>query len=213
VQSYYAACQAQRTPKSCAVIVGLECDNLSSVAREIDAVASRVRGAAVYLGADIAGVITALQSAALIHIASHGLFRSDDPSSSMLFLGSDVLTVRDISQLDLQAELITLSACSTGRGTGRLEGFMRAFTVLGIPSLVASFWDVNDESTALLMNAFYSSLAEQPDIAQALRDAMFCVRNHSDDPYHWAPFSLIGRTRLREPWKSFHNSCTNLPMS
>ena len=131
----------------------------------------------------------------------------------MLFLGSDVLTAMDVSRMDLQAELITMSACSTGRVSSRAEGFMRAFTALGVPAMVASLWDVDDRTTAFLMDAFYARLSEQPDIAQAMAHAMRSARERWDNPFYWAPFILIGRTRLGESWKFFRSTCTNTGIS
>jgi CHAT domain-containing protein len=212
-EAFKTACMADRKPATPGIVVGLQAADLPSVEQEVHAVSARIPGASVFRGTDITSALPNMADAAFIHIASHGLFRRDDPGFSMLFLGSDVLTAMDVSRMNLQAELITMSACSTGRGSARVEGFMRAFTTLGVPAMVASLWDVDDRTTAVLMDAFYARLSEQPDTALALADAMKYARERYDDPFYWAPFILIGRTRLGESWNFFRSICTNTGIS
>jgi CHAT domain-containing protein/tetratricopeptide (TPR) repeat protein len=142
-----------------------------------------------------------------IHLASHGNFRADNPLFSSLALDDGWLTTLDIFNLRLNASLVTLSGCQTGRsviGAGdELLGLMRAFLYAGAASLVLSLWPVEDESTARLMRAFYERLAAGQTKAVALRGAQlqFLQAERAPDrdaadfyrhPYFWAAFVLVG---------------------
>jgi CHAT domain-containing protein len=96
----------------------------------------------------------------------------------------------------LKASLVTLSACQTGRsvvgGGDELLGLLRAFLAAGASSLVSTFWAVEDQTTAALMQDFYQALADGSDKGAALRQAQL---NHLDKhPYFWSPFFLVGDT-------------------
>jgi CHAT domain-containing protein len=121
--------------------------------------------------------------------------------------------VREIYDIDLNADLVVLSACRTGLGPvsgDGVAGLARAFLYAGTPSVVATLWDVADEPAALLMPTFYGSLRRTPDKAQALRTAQLrllkalraggvkvagtlgpvTLREH---PVLWAGFIVVGR--------------------
>ena len=141
-----------------------------------------------------------------IHLAAHGDFRPDNPLFSGLALEDGWLTTFDIFNLRLNASLVTLSACQTGRnvnsGGDELLGLMRAFLYAGAASLVLSLWPVEDRSTARLMEAFYAGLADGRSKAAALRQAQLqfihqqAGQEHLSElyahPYFWAPFFLVG---------------------
>ncbi len=121
---------------------------------EAHAVAAKV-GGQVYLESG-ATVETFLEEAAnkqVIHLASHGDFRPDNPLFSSLSLADGWLTTLDVFGLKLEASLVTLSGCQTGRsvlgGGDELLGMMRAFLYAGAASLALSLWVVEDRSTAL----------------------------------------------------------------
>lgn len=138
----------------------------------------------------------------IIHLATHGLL--DDfkglgiPGAIALApSGSDngLLTADEILDLKLNANLVVLSACDTGRGrvTGDgVVGLSRSFIVAGVPSLIVSLWSVPDAPTASLMTAFYQNLKRHPDKAQALRQAMLMTLKQYPNPRDWAAFTLIG---------------------
>ncbi len=138
----------------------------------------------------------------ILHLAAHGDFRPDNPLFSGLALADGWLTTLDIFNLKLQASLVTLSACQTGRsvvgGGDELLGLMRSFLAAGAASLVSTLWAVEDQSTARLMQSFYTRLAEGSDKGSALRYAQLELLRESDGksqtshPYFWAPFSLVG---------------------
>ena len=144
----------------------------------------------------------------LLHLATHGLLEygfpdesgvRDLPGAIALAPGNGedgLLTAAEIYGMNLNADLVVLSACDTGRGriTGDgVVGLSRAFISAGAPSVVVSLWAVSDESTAALMVEFYNQLDQGQDKAQALRQAMLTMlQQYPEDPKHWAAFTLIG---------------------
>jgi CHAT domain-containing protein len=97
----------------------------------------------------------------------------------------------------LTADLVTFSACSgvglrTYSGEG-LVGFSWAFLRAGARNVVAGLWDVNDQSTAILMDTLYAELAAGKRPADALRTAKLSLIANPGNlhkPYYWAPFQL-----------------------
>jgi CHAT domain-containing protein len=137
-------------------------------------------------------------TAGRIHIAAHGVFRADNPDFSSLRLGNNWLNLFDIFNLNLGAEITTLSACETGLsdvlGGDELLGLARGFLRAGTPSLVVSLWTVNDKSTAQLMCRFYQGLRDGATKTEALRAAILEVKAAFPHPYYWAPFILLGKS-------------------
>ena len=140
----------------------------------------------------------------LIHIATHGEFRADNPLFSGLYVEDGWLTTLDIFNLELHASLVTLSACYTGRsvisGGDELLGIARAFLTAGASTLLLSQWAVEDQSTALLMHEFYRLLQQGKPKDIALQQAQLAlIRGQLTQPAHkyqhpffWSPFFLIG---------------------
>lgn len=137
----------------------------------------------------------------LLHVAAHGDFRPDNPLFSGIALDDGWLTTLDIFNLRLDASLVTLSACQTGRnvvaGGDELLGLMRAFLYAGAASLLLTLWAVEDRSTARLMALFYGHLLEGEGKAAALQAAQRQFIEEAGDgiqahPYYWAPFYLVG---------------------
>jgi CHAT domain-containing protein len=141
----------------------------------------------------------------VIHLATHGEFRHDNPLFSGLALADGWLTTLDVFNLRLSASLVTLSGCHTGRSTigggDELLGLMRAFVAAGAATLVLSQWAAEDQSTALLMKLFYERLMAGEPKSSALQEAQLGLllggaksegpssRQH---PFFWAPFYLVG---------------------
>jgi CHAT domain-containing protein len=132
----------------------------------------------------------------LLHLATHGVFRADNPSFSSIKLADAWLTVRDLAELARGAQLVTLSACETGvngiTAGDEVIGLTRGLLSAGCSAVVASLWTVSDESTAQLMERFYARLREGAAPAVALRTAMLAIREQYDHPYFWAPFLVTG---------------------
>ena len=136
-----------------------------------------------------------------IHFASHGKFQADEPLKSGLYLAKDadndgILTVGELYSMNLEADLVTLSACETGLGKiasgDDVVGLTRGFLYAGSRSIVASLWSVDDKATATLMQAFYANLASM-NKREALRQAQIKARETFPHPFFWAAFQLTGR--------------------
>jgi tetratricopeptide (TPR) repeat protein len=131
-----------------------------------------------------------------LHIAAHGVFRRDNALFSYIRLGDSAVNLVDFYRLHLTAELVTLSGCGTGLnavvGGDELIGLIRGLLFAGARSVVASLWDVNDESAAIFMTALYRRIRAGSAKAQAVREAMIEVRTSRPHPCHWAPFILVG---------------------
>ncbi len=136
----------------------------------------------------------------VLHLAVHGLVRDDRPWETALILapgeGEDGwLRIAEIFGLDLNADLVILSGCSTGLGKisgDGIVGLSRAMIYAGTPSVVVSQWDVSDRSTAYLMDRFYAARASGRGKAAALRAAQLDTLARHPHPVLWAPFVLIG---------------------
>ena len=155
-------------------------------------------------------VVQRMAKASIIHLATHGLLEYGDPKTSGVrdlpgaialapsAQDDGLLTSSEILNLKLNGSLVVLSACDTGRGdiTGDgVIGLSRSLLSAGASSVIVSLWNVQDDSTAVLMAEFYRQLQQQPDRAQALRQAMLKTKAAYRDPIDWAAFTLIGETK------------------
>ena len=143
-----------------------------------------------------------MPKARLIHLATHGLL--DDikqlgvPGAIALAPSDNdngFLTAGEILEMKLNAELIVLSACSSGQGkiTGDgVIGLSRSLFAAGVPSVIVSLWSVGDKSTQFLMTEFYQNLQHGMNKAQSLRQAMLTTMQRYRRPKSWAAFTLIG---------------------
>jgi CHAT domain-containing protein/tetratricopeptide (TPR) repeat protein len=135
----------------------------------------------------------------VLHFSCHGYFNGANPLSSGVQLYDGVLTAREIFEMRLNTELVTLSACQTGfneRSQGdELIGLTRAFLYAGTPSILASLWSVDANSTQELMVEFYTNLKKGADKATALQKAQNKIMEMEkySHPYYWAPFILVGK--------------------
>ena len=180
---------------------------LSGAEKEVREIASLLNTEA-FIGneATKVAIIERMQTAGIIHLATHGLFNDADelkvPGAIALTpLGIDDgwLTATEIMDLKMpKAELVVLSACNTGQGrlTGDgVIGLSRSFISRGVPSVIVSLWAISDDSTAFLMTEFYQNLQQKLDKATALRKAMLATKQKYDSPLQWAAFTLIGEAR------------------
>ena len=124
----------------------------------------------------------------VIHFASHAELSEVDPLASAILLAKNEkedgrLEVREIFAMNLKAHLIVLSACETGLGKlssgDELIGLTRAFIYAGTPSVVASLWNVEDNSTAALMVNFYKNLKTMTKIEALRRAQLQLIRGES----------------------------------
>ena len=108
----------------------------------------------------------------------------------------EILTAKEIFGLNLDTNLVTLSACQTGinsiRPGDELIGLTRAILYAGAPSTLVSLWSVSSESTQELMVIFYKLIKEGKNKVEALQLSMLQTMEKYNHPYYWAPFILIG---------------------
>jgi CHAT domain-containing protein len=186
---------------------------LASTAQEARAIAELVPAEARYVAQGFAASRSQVISMDLaeyrfLHFATHGLVDSRYPVLSALVLSrydergdlqDGLLRLYDIAGLELNADLVVLSACNTALGreiSGEgLIGLAQGFMYAGARSLLVSLWQVSDRATAELMTRFYQNMLRQ-DLApaQALRAAQISLaaERRWSHPYFWGAFVLLG---------------------
>lgn len=195
----FALCrQKPAAPAGGALILGVPDSRAPHILDEVNAIARILPEAELILGeeANTAALREKGSHSRLIHIATHGNFRQDNPMFSGIRLGDAYLNLYDLYQLRLDADLVALSGCSTGMNVishgDELLGLVRGFLFAGARSLLLTLWDVHDQSTSQFMSAFYRRFVEGQDKASALQAAMMEMRQRNPHPYYWAPFTLTG---------------------
>ena len=179
--------------------------------REAEAIGERAPGA--YQALDFAATKSAIVSRDLkkysvLHFATHGSLNTEHPELSGLVLSlfdkngkaiDGFLRLHEIYNLDLNADLVVLSACRTALGREvhgeGLIGLTRGFMYAGASRVVSSVWNVDDRASALLMSRFYDAMrANQLAPAAALRHAQLSLMNDPrwSNPHYWAAFGLQG---------------------
>lgn len=143
------------------------------------------------------GVRSGLANKDLIHLACHSYHSPYMPQQSgMLFAGRRVLTAEEIRTLDVQADLVVLSACESGLQS-KQQGLPLAFLEAGASAVLATLWLVDDEATGDLVGEFYNNLYSGARhritaTATALQSATLKMRKEKEHPYYWAAFELMG---------------------
>ena len=148
-------------------------------------------------------VLESMNSASLIHFAAHGNAERGEialaplrPISRIPEEEDYLLTMSDISRVQLRAKLVVLSCCHSGQGQIKVEGVVgiaRAFLASGARSVLVALWALEDSATEQLMKCFYEHLACEESACGSLHKAMKWMRtNGYSDVRQWAPFILIG---------------------
>lgn len=175
--------------------------SLPAAEREAKAIASIVNTSPITgQFATKAMIVQQMPSSRVIHLATHGLLDESQGLRSAIALAptssdNGWLTAKEILNIELPAELVVLSGCNTGRGriTGDgIIGLSSALISSGVSSVIVSLWSIPDSPTAFLMQEFYHHLLQNPDKAQALRQAMLTTMKQYPNPRDWAAFTLIG---------------------
>ncbi len=191
-------------------------ERLPATRREAKAITALAPAGQVWTALDLAASREAVLSGRLrdyrvVHFATHGLADTRNPELSGLVLSQvdsarqprqGFLSLSDIYELDLDADLVVLSGCRTAlgkevRGEG-IMGLTRGFLYAGVPRVVASLWRVQDRTTAELMSRFYRALwRDHLPAAAALRSAQRSLRRDPryGDPHSWSGFVLQGDWR------------------
>jgi CHAT domain-containing protein/Flp pilus assembly protein TadD len=198
--SIFAHCQARPANRmGRSLVLGIPDINAPTVLEEVHKVAATIPESDLFIGQSATAevLLTRGQQSRLIHIATHGHFRPDNPMFSGVRLGDGILSLYDLYQMKLPAELITLSGCGTGLNVvadgDELLGLLRGLIYAGAQAALLTLWDVQDQSTTEFMTSFYAHLDRTTDKSDALRQAMLEIREKHPHPYFWAPFFLVGK--------------------
>ncbi len=189
-------------------------NDLPAARKEIEALQKEFEG---YFAFDYAATEKAFKNLApnygIIHLAMHGILHPKHPDLSSLAFTEDgdslednFLQAHEISQMQLQAGLVVLSACETGYGIFQagngVASLAQSFAYAGVPAMLMTLWQINDASTALIMERFYQNLANGMNKAQALQKAKLSyleLAAESNDlmghPAFWAAFVQFGDQR------------------
>ncbi|MEJ7598632.1 MAG: CHAT domain-containing protein [Kofleriaceae bacterium] len=160
--------------------------------------------------ATLRAVRAVIHTARYVHLGTHGLLSPSPWLSKIALANGESLDLATLGELELQAELVTLSACNTARGSvGKSDevlGFARALVAAGARRVVASLWPVSDIATCELMAVFYRELANGLAAPHALRVAQHHLRTLDASAVSRLNGELIaaGATRTR---RSGRHSC------
>jgi CHAT domain-containing protein len=196
----FTLCQ-EKTGKNLrnSLVMGIPDERAPEILSEVKSVAALLPHPELFLGAEATVDVLRRRGAesAMLHVATHGSYRQDNPMFSCIRMGDGYLNLYDLYQMRLPSKLVTLSGCATGMNFvsvgDELLGLQRGLFCAGATSLLLSLWDVHDQSTAKLMEAFYKSYMKTQDLPAALRTAMQQLREENPHPYFWAPFVLAGK--------------------
>ena len=183
---------------SASLLMGIPAPGIEMVAteaRELTGVLPNVR---TFMGASATrkAFLQYAPGSACVHLATHAEFRADNPLFSGLRLADGYLLARDLYEMRLECDLVTLSACDTGveavEAGDELFGLVRGFLAAGARSVMASLWSAQDSATAALMCGFYARLQDGETKIAALRGAQRDLQKKYPHPYYWAAFVMVG---------------------
>jgi CHAT domain-containing protein len=196
----FGLCQQKKiSERRNSLVLGIPDERAPLILSEVQSVAALLPQAELFVGAQATAQVLRERGAetGLLHVATHGIYRQDNPMFSGIKMGDGYLNLYDLYQMRLEAKLVTLSGCATGMNSvsdgDELLGLQRGLFCAGASSLLLSLWDVHDRSTAELMQEFYRGYITSGDMAGSLRTAMHRLREQNPHPYFWAPFVLVGK--------------------
>jgi CHAT domain-containing protein len=198
--SVFFACQEKPVgANTSSLVFGIADERAPQILQEAASVAALLPQSSLRIGRDATSSLLRDQGpqTGLLHIATHGVYRQDNPMFSGIRLGDGYLNLFDLYQMRLNANLVTLSGCATGMNFvaagDELLGLQRGLFYAGASTLLLSLWDVHDQSTSQLMQFFYNEYLRTGDASGALQRAMQQLRQQNPHPYFWAPFVLVGK--------------------
>lgn len=177
--------------------------------REVEQILGSFKGRSfLNKNASLQNFTSQLSNFGMLHLATHAVFDDESPEYSYLAFSNvdkeeDLLYVSDLYNLQIDANLVTLSACESGVGElKRGEGFMslaRGFFYSGASSIASTLWKINDASTTDLMDSFYKNLAAGKAKDMALQKSQIDFlnanrQNNLSHPYYWSAFVISGNT-------------------
>lgn len=148
-------------------------------------------------------LLAEIKNADVMHLALHTLVKEGSPSLASMVLagqGNGLLTLEEVYKLSLpRTRLVVMSACQSGlghyyRGEGMVS-LVRPFIVSGVPTVVATLWQVESQSSSDLMIDFHKARKlSKLGSAKALREAQvkMATTGSNTHPYYWAPFIVVG---------------------
>ncbi|MFH0781848.1 MAG: CHAT domain-containing protein [Pseudomonadota bacterium] len=191
--------------------------DLQFARNEVEVIRKNFRDSVMLFGDQVSGdsVRNTISQGDVVHFACHGVFNSDSPLDSGLVMSPGVgqttsvrgaadlqnfplFKVSDIMGLKINANLVFLSACDTAKsavtGGDEIIGLTRSFFVAGASSVINTLWAIDDKSTALLAEQFYTNIFQKNmDKASALRNAkLHLMENGYKEPHYWGAFVLQG---------------------
>lgn len=178
--------------------------NLPGAEAEATAVAKTLPSSTLLTGRDATETAVRANSVRkdVVHLASHGVFDPTAPLASALLLSADGandgrLTASEMYDLNLNASLVTLSACETGLGRVQsgddVLGLTRGLLFSGADSVMASLWLVDDQATSTLMQTLYANRKNGATTSASLRKAQrVMLRSSKRHPFYWAAFQVTG---------------------
>ncbi len=196
----FSWCQEKPASESTrSLVFGIPDERAPQILQEAQSVAALLPHSSLHLGDRATSSVLREKGpqSGLLHLATHGIYRQDNPMFSGIRLGDGYLNLYDLYQMRLDARLVTLSGCATGMNFvaagDELLGLQRGLFCAGATTLLLSLWDVHDQSTAQLMQHFYQEYIRTDNMGGALQHAMQELRRQNPHPYFWAPFVLVGK--------------------
>jgi CHAT domain-containing protein len=197
--------QKQPSDRRNSLVLGIPDERAPLILSEVQSVAALLPQTELFVGAAATARLLRERGpdTGVVHVATHGVYRQDNPMFSGIKMGDGYLNLYDLYQMRLGAKLVTLSGCATGMNFvadgDELLGLQRGLFCAGASSLLLSLWDVHDRSTAELMQEFYRRYIGSGDMAGSLQGAMRRLREQNPHPYFWAPFVMIGKLTENAP--------------
>ncbi len=163
------------------------------IATEAETIARLRPETEVYVGKDATTELLSTRGADFdtIHIASHGIFRSDNPSCSALRLGDRWITAGEIADLDLRGTLVVINACAASRGAEtaeRLDGLAWAFLEAGSRGVVAANWNISDATALAFAEQFHQHVTTGVSPIHSVQLASHDLALTHAHPSAWAAY-------------------------
>lgn len=197
-----------------AVGVAASLPRLPGAAREARLVSRYAPIADVRLGRDASATYlkrASLRSYRVLHFATHAVVNEQTVGGTALALASGdgesgFVSPGDLAALQLDADLVVLSACRSAGGVlvggEGLQGLTSPLLQAGARSLVATEWLIRDADAVPFVESFYDALARGLPVVDALRDAKLRALKRGDPPRVWAAFLAIGDPLVTVPLRA-----------